>query len=364
MYQINVIHHVNLNRLYIDGEMQKTNKIPATIITGFLGAGKTSMIKHVMEQAGDRRIALLINEFGDEGVDGAILKSCSNESCPEVAIIELPNGCICCTVADDFLPAIEKILAMEGDFDHIIIETSGLALPKPLVKAFEWPEIRSKLTVDGVIAVVDTPAVFAGDFADDLEAIAQQKSDIGLLEHDNPLAEVYEDQILCADMIILNKIDQIDADKRAKVKSDVQSEIRSGVPIIEAAFGNISPDILLGIKAAAENDVENRISHHDMEEHDHEDFESFALDMSEAPDIEVLHNKIATLAELYGVLRVKGFVRISGRKLPYLVQAVGRRVAGHFEAGYNGTGGKLVVIGRNGLDKQAICRFLLDEVNA
>ncbi len=340
--------------------MQKTTKIPTTIVTGFLGAGKTSLIKHVMENAGDRRIALLINEFGDVGVDGAILKSCSNESCPEAAIIELPNGCICCTVADDFLPAMEKILAMENGFDHIIIETSGLALPKPLVKAFDWPEIRSRLTVDGVIAVVDTPAVFAGDFVEDVVAIDKQKAEIGLLEHDNPLAEVYEDQLLCADMIILNKTDQIAADNIAKVKADIEKEIKRGVPIIEADHGRISPDILLGIKAAAEADIANRISHHDTEEeHDHEDFESFVLELPELEDVQILHNKIVTIAELYDVLRVKGFIRISGKPLRYLVQAVGRRVSGHFDARPSAGAGNIVIIGCKGLDKQAIIEVLL-----
>jgi cobalamin biosynthesis protein CobW len=335
--------------------MQTITKIPTTIITGFLGAGKTSLIKHVIENAGGRRIALLINEFGDVGVDGTILKSCSNSDCPEDAIIELPNGCICCTVADDFLPAMEKILAMEGSFDHIIIETSGLALPKPLVKAFDWPEIRARLTVDGVIAVVDTPAVFAGDFAENLEAINKQKTEIGLLEHDNPLAEVYEDQLLCADMIILNKTDQISPENIAKVKADIEQEIKRGVPIIEAAHGRILPDILLGIKAAAEMDVANRKSHHELEEeHDHDDFESFVLELPEIGDIEIFHNKIVTIAELYGVLRVKGFVRVSGRPLRYLVQAVGRRVSGHFEAKPNTVVGNIVIIGRKGLDKESI----------
>lgn len=339
--------------------MQKMNKIPTTIVTGFLGAGKTSLIKHVMENAGNRRIALLINEFGDVGVDGAILKSCSNEACPEAAIIELPNGCICCTVADDFLPAMEKILAMEGVFDHIIIETSGLALPKPLVKAFDWPEIRARLTVDGVVAVVDTPAVFAGDFAEDIEAIDKQKAEIGLLEHDNPLAEVYEDQLLCADMIILNKTDQISAENIAKVKADIEGEIKRGVPIIKAAHGRISADILLGIKAAAEDDVANRISHHENEEeHDHDDFESFVLELPEIADTQILHDKIIAIAELYGVLRVKGFVRARGKPLRYLVQAVGRRVSGHFEEKANADAGNIVIIGRKGLDKQAICKVL------
>ncbi|MEQ1789157.1 MAG: cobalamin biosynthesis protein CobW [Rickettsiales bacterium] len=340
--------------------MKKITKIPTTIVTGFLGAGKTSLIKHVMENAGNRRIALLINEFGDVGVDGEILKSCSSENCPEDSIIELPNGCICCTVADDFLPAMEKILAMEGRFDHIIIETSGLALPKPLVKAFDWPEIRSRLTVDGVIAVVDTPAVFAGDFAENLEAIESQKAEMGLLEHDNPLAEVYEDQLLCADMIILNKTDQISVEELAKVRADIEREINRGVPIIEAAHGRISPDILLGIEAAAEDDVANRISHHENEEeHDHDDFESFVLELPEFIDVQTLHDKIIAVAEQHGVLRVKGYVRIAGKPLRYLVQAVGRRVSGHFDGKPCEVAGNVVIIGRNGLDVAAITKTLV-----
>ena len=114
-------------------------KIPATIVTGFLGAGKTTLIRHLLENAGGRRLALIINEFGDVGVDGEILRACGIESCPEENIVELANGCLCCTVADDFVPAIEALLARAAPPEHIIIETSGLALPKPLVKAFDWP---------------------------------------------------------------------------------------------------------------------------------------------------------------------------------------------------------------------------------
>lgn len=339
--------------------MRKITKIPTTIVTGFLGAGKTSLIRHVMENAGGRRIALLINEFGDVGVDGEILKSCSSKDCPESAIIELPNGCICCTVADDFLPAMEKILAHEGGFDHIIIETSGLALPKPLVKAFDWPEIRSRLTVDGVIAVVDTPAVFAGDFAGDTAAIARQKAEIGLLEHDNPLAEVYEDQLLCADMVILNKTDQLDAEKIAGVKAGIMQGIKCGVPVIEAAHGRISPDILLGVKAAAESDIANRFSHHDAEgEHDHDDFESFSVEIPEIADPRTLHDKIISAAELHNVLRVKGFVRVGGKPLRYLVQAVGRRISGHFDIKPCDGTGSVVVIGRKGMNSDAITKIL------
>lgn len=340
--------------------MNQTGKIPTTIVTGFLGAGKTSLIRHVLTNAGNRRIALLVNEFGDVGVDGDILKSCASENCPEGAIIELPNGCICCTVADDFLPAMRRLLDMPGGFDHIIIETSGLALPKPLVKAFDWPEIRSRLTVDGVVAVVDTPAVFAGEFAEDLEAIAKQKEEIGLLEHDNPLAEVYEDQLLCADMVILNKSDLVDREDALAVQAEIKLKVGSGVPIIMAAHGKISPDILLGIGAAVENVIEARKSHHDGEaEHDHDDFESFFIEPGQITDIETLHSRILEAAKELGILRVKGFVEISGKTFPYLVQAVGKRVVGHYEAGQKSGGGKLVFIGRKGLDKIAVKNIFL-----
>ena len=142
------------------------------------------------------------------------MRSCGIESCPEENIVELSNGCLCCTVADDFIPTMQALIDRDLPPEHILIETSGLALPKPLVKAFDWPSIRSRLTVDGVIAVVDAPAVAEGRFADDPEAVARQRAEDPSVDHDNPLAEVYEDQLMAADLIVLNKTDLIDADGR------------------------------------------------------------------------------------------------------------------------------------------------------
>ena len=133
----------------------RLSRIPATIITGFLGAGKTTLIRHVLAGANGRRLALIINEFGDVGIDGEILKGCGNEACPEENVVELANGCLCCTVADAFVPALDALLARTPKVEHIVIETSGLALPKPLVQAFHWPAIKSRVTVDGVVVVVD-----------------------------------------------------------------------------------------------------------------------------------------------------------------------------------------------------------------
>src|SRR5712672_3416245 len=185
-------------------------RIPCTIVTGFLGAGKTTLIRHVLANAGGRRLAVIVNEFGDVGIDGEILKGCGDAACPEENIVELANGCLCCTVADEFVPALDIILARRPAVEHIVIETSGLALPKPLVQAFHWPAIRSRVTVDGVVAVVDGAAMADGQVAADMESLARQRAADRSLDHDDPVEEVFEDQVACADLVILNKCDLLD----------------------------------------------------------------------------------------------------------------------------------------------------------
>ncbi len=225
-------------------------KIPCTIVTGFLGAGKTTLVRHVVENAKGRKLAILVNEFGDVGFDKSFLAACGVEGCTEDAIVELPNGCICCTVADDFVPALETLLARAEPPEHILIETSGLALPKPLVQAFQWPAIRSRVTVDGVVAVVDGPAVATGAFAEDPEALAAQRAADTSVDHDNPLEEVFEDQLLCADLVVLNKADLMDAAGLAKVRADIEGHLPRAVKMIETSNGAIDPRVLLGLGAA------------------------------------------------------------------------------------------------------------------
>ena len=187
--------------------MDTLEKLPVTVITGFLGSGKTTLIRHLMQNPQGKRLAVIVNEFGDVGVDGEILKGCAIPDCPEENIMELANGCICCTVADDFIPTIEALMALQPRPDHILIETSGLALPKPLLKAFDWPDIRSRITVDGVIALADAEAVAAGRFAPDVDRVAAQREADDSLDHETPLSEVFEDQVSCADIILLTKPD-------------------------------------------------------------------------------------------------------------------------------------------------------------
>ena len=339
-----------------------TAKIPATIITGFLGAGKTTLIRHVLENAGDRRLALVINEFGDVGVDGEILRACGVENCPEENIIELANGCLCCTVADDFAPAIEALLALEKPPEHIIIETSGLALPKPLVKAFDWPDIRSRLTVDGVIAVIDGKAVAEGRFADDLEAVAAERAGTDRIDHDNPLEEVFEDQLACADLVILNKTDLLDAEEEKIVADRIVQGARAAAKLLRTREGRVDPRALLGLSAAAEDDLNNRPSHHDAEpDHDHDDFDSFVVTLPPVPDPASLTETLARVVRDHDILRVKGFVDVAGKPMRLLVQGVGARIQHHFDRPWRADedrAGRLVVIGEKGLDRDAIVAAL------
>jgi cobalamin biosynthesis protein CobW len=343
--------------------MTSLAKVPCTIVTGFLGAGKTTLVRHLLENAGGRRLAVIVNEFGDVGIDGEILRSCGIENCPEDRIVELSNGCICCTVADDFVPALRRLLDHPAPPEHIVIETSGLALPKPLVQAFNWPEIASRVTVDGVVAVVDGAAVAAGRFADDPDAVSRQRAQDTALDHDNPLEEVYEDQLLCADLVVLNKADLMSADERQGVTSEIGRVVSRSVKIVEVENGRVSPAILLGLGVAAEDDIANRKSHHDTEAgHDHDDFESFVIDLRRFETPQILIAKIADAAAKHDILRVKGFVEIAGKPMRLLIQGVGSRIQHRFDRAWHkdeDRSSRLVVIGQKGLDAQAVRNLIL-----
>jgi len=335
-------------------------KIPATVITGFLGAGKTTLIRHLLQNAKGRRIALVINEFGDIGVDGEILKGCGDEVCREEDVVELANGCICCTVADDFVPTMKKLLERDRPPEHIVIETSGLALPQPLVRAFNWPEIKSRITVDGVVTVVDAKALSEGRFADDEEAVAAQRAADPNLDHENPIEELFEDQLNCADMIVLNKTDLLQAHETEKLSGDLKGQIRKGAKLVPAQHGALDVAALLGIASAAEDDMHNRLSHHEMEgeeQHDHDDFVTFSVSLGAVADREKLMKRIEDLIAEHDILRLKGFAAVDGAAGRLLIQAVGPRLNSYFDRPWRADerrSSEVVVIGLKGLDRAEI----------
>lgn len=342
-------------------------KIPATVVTGFLGAGKTTLIRNLLSQANGRRIALIINEFGDIGVDGEVLKGCGDATCRDEDVVELSNGCICCTVADDFIPTMKKLIDRDDPPEHIVIETSGLALPQPLVRAFNWPEIRTRVTVDGVVTVVDGPAVADGRFAQDEERVTAQREADDSIDHETPLADLFEDQLACADMIVVSKSDAMNNGAGATIDA-LKPRARPGVTFVPSGVGGLSPDILLGMEKGAEDDMSARheIHHHhhhdDDDDHDHEhahghdEFESFALTLPEIADADAFLDRASAVIREHDVLRLKGFVAVAGKPMRMVVQAVGPRIETYFDRpfGTDPRETRLVVIGLHGMDEAAI----------
>ena len=351
-------------------------KIPATVVTGFLGAGKTTLIRHILQNAEGKKIALIINEFGDLGVDGDILKGCGEETCTEDDIVELSNGCICCTVADDFIPTMEQLLAREDRPDHIVIETSGLALPQPLVRAFNWPGISTKVTVDGVVTVVDGRAVQDGQFAHNVAAVDAQRAQDENLDHETPLSELFEDQVACADMIVVNKSDLLDASEADALTTRLKTESRDGVQVVKSTMGALPVDVLLGQGIGAEGDLEARHEihhhhhhhegeddnhHHDHEhEHGHDEFESFTVERGEIDDPNAFAEQVAGVIRDHNILRLKGFAAVAGKPMRLTLQAVGPRVDTYFDQPFGDAPRttRLVVIGEAGLNEAAITEAL------
>ncbi|MDR7148670.1 cobalamin biosynthesis protein CobW [Hydrogenophaga palleronii] len=338
----------------------QTRKIPATIVTGFLGAGKTTLLRHLLTHAQGRRIAVIVNEFGELGIDGELLRGCGigcDENGEENGqLFELANGCLCCTVQEEFAPVMEQLAAWRDQIDHLVIETSGLALPKPLVQAFQWPALRNTFTVDAVITVVDAPAVAAGTFADDPVAVDAQRRADDNLDHESPLAELFEDQLATADLVVVNKTDGMDAATLTEVETLIRKETPAGVKLVHAQHGRLDLGVLLGLERAVEDAIDQRKTHHDEEEdHDHDAFDSVSITLNVA-DRQCLLDALAALVQQHEIYRVKGFVALPGAAMRLVVQGVGQRFDSHFDRAWRGDEARstrLVLIGDH-LDAAAL----------
>jgi cobalamin biosynthesis protein CobW len=334
------------------------SRVPVTVLTGFLGAGKTTLLRSLLTQADGRRIAVIVNEFGDAGFDGGLVEECAAKACAPGDIVELTNGCICCTVADDFIPTMDKLLTRDEPLDAIVIETSGLALPQPLLKAFAWPAVRTRATVDGVVTVVDALALSEGRVVLDEQAVAAQRAADEGIDHDDPIEEVFEDQLACADLVVLSKSDLVSSDTLSGIEARLGAQLRQGVRVVRS-HGAVAPDVLIGIKADAGNDLAARAGHHgEEEEHDHDDFDSIVVTPAAAESIEAMRARVSDVLSLAGVLRVKGHARIAEKPAPIVVQAVGSRVELAFARPDGKQAEHLVVIGLKGFDADAARRAL------
>ncbi|MEO1509405.1 MAG: cobalamin biosynthesis protein CobW [Cyanobacteria bacterium J06633_23] len=339
------------------------HKIPVTVVTGFLGSGKTTLVRHLLQNNQGRRIAVLVNEFGEVGIDGEILKSCQvcdEDETPGTNILELANGCLCCTVQEEFLPTMQTLLKRREDIDCIVIETSGLALPKPLVQAFRWPEIRTGATVDGVVTVVDGDALSNGQIVGDLEALEAQRQADDSLDHETPIEELFEDQLACADMVLLTKTDILSKDSSQRVQQWLQQQAPTGVKVVPCHQGEINPDILLGFNAAVEDDLDSRHSHHDHE-HEHDDhLESVYVELDETFEPTILVKRLQSLVQQQEIYRIKGFVSVPNKTMRLVLQGVGQRFDHFYDRPWQADESRqtrLVVIG-SALDREAIAQAM------
>ncbi|NRB06784.1 MAG: cobalamin biosynthesis protein CobW [Richelia sp.] len=342
-------------------------KIPVTVITGFLGSGKTTLIRHLLENNQGLRIGVLVNEFGELGIDGELLKSCQiwpEDGDGSDSIFELTNGCLCCTVQEEFLPTMQKLLQRRDSIDCILIETSGLALPKPLIKAFRWHEIRSRATVDAIITLVDCAAVAAGRFASNPEAVAAQREADDSLEHETPLEELFKDQLGCADLVIMNKTDLVDEATKANVETLVKEELPRAVKIVDSCEGKLDPSLLLGFNAAVEDNLDSRPTHHDTEEeHDHdEEVTSTHLILERAYEPNKLLGSLRSLTQEQDIYRIKGFVAVPNKSMRLVLQGVGSRFDKFYDRPWQVDENRqttLVLIGKD-LDAAAIKKQLVN----
>ncbi|MGB3137554.1 MAG: cobalamin biosynthesis protein CobW [Nodosilinea sp.] len=334
------------------------HKTPVTIITGFLGAGKTTLIRQLLQNPQGRRIAVLVNEFGEVGIDGDLLRSCrvcDEDEGDATNILELTNGCLCCTVQEEFLPTMQALMTRRDQIDCIVIETSGLALPKPLVQAFRWPEIRTVATVDSVITLVDCEALAAGELVGDLPALEAQRQADDSLDHETPLEELFEDQLSCADLVLLTKVDRVTEGDRARVEAWLSQQLPRPVKVLgvnDHDRSSVGPDLLLGFNAAVEDDLDSRPSHHDHEhDHDHDDdIVAIPLVLDQGFDPKHLMQKLEHLAASHEIYRIKGFVYVPQKAMRLVVHGVGQRFDSFFDRPWQPAEARqtrLVIIGKD-----------------
>ncbi|PSN20070.1 cobalamin biosynthesis protein CobW [filamentous cyanobacterium CCP5] len=336
------------------------HKLPVTVVTGFLGAGKTTLVRHLLQNNRGLRIAVLVNEFGEVGIDGDLLKSCQvcDEDTEAAAnIVELTNGCLCCTVQEEFLPTMQALIQRRDQIDCIVIETSGLALPKPLVQAFRWPEIRTGATVDGVITLVDCEALASGRLVGNLDALEAQRQADDSLDHETPIEELFEDQLNCADLVLLTKVDLVDTATQQRVETWLREQLPPRVKVLPCQ-GSVGTELLLGFNAAVEDHLDSRPSHHDHEaEHEHDDnITAIPLVLDQAFEPKALVAACQQLVTDYDIYRIKGFVAVPGKPMRLVMHGVGQRFDTWFDrcwAADEPRQTQLVVIGQN-LDAEMI----------
>ncbi len=308
-----------------------SERIPVTIVTGFLGAGKTTLLRQLLKHS-KHRLGVIVNEFGTIGLDGDLIQTCG--FCPddevEKRVVELRNGCLCCTVQDDFLPAMLELLSHSNKLDGILIETSGLALPKPLLQALNWPSIRTKVYVNGVVTVVDGESLATGNPVGDPKIIEIQRKEDPSLDHLTSIKELFCDQLEVADLVLITRSDICSVQSLEQVKVELATKVRKATPLIPIALGNVNPSLILELDHPNDFNDSNPDSSTD---HHHHHFEMKTCSLRFECDLDkiALENHLKTLVVKHKILRVKGRCWLPGKSIPLQLQMVGSRLNTWYE---------------------------------
>jgi cobalamin biosynthesis protein CobW len=327
--------------------------IPVTIVTGFLGSGKTTLLSSLIKSRQNRRLALLINEFGEVSIDGALIRD-SADGNDQIRIHDFPYGLIAYGDDEHFIPTLQAISKRRANVDHVLIETSGLALPTAIMELLQSPELAGDFILDATLAVVDTPLLLSDQFDCDLTTNSPQAA---IAES---VASLFEQQLEYADVVILNKIDTLNEDDLLLAEQRVRDRAPK-VRFLELAF-NAQLDIRLAVGlrlhqptftlhnhriTLPNSDTPTLSSHERLNGHAHSGFAghshglathkhfheqdpgwlSFVLRSLEPQQAETLKQALIEVAKAEPLLRTKGFIQTVDPELTILVQGVRTRVA-------------------------------------